>query len=65
MEDISVNDKPAIRIYAELVTETQGALLLDCEGDEKWIPKSVCRFNPAFNTVDIQEWWYKKEFENE
>lgn len=60
---INVNEKPAIRIQAELIAETGKALFLNCEGDEKWIPKGVCRFNPAINTVDIQEWFYNKNFE--
>ena len=60
---LNVNGRPAIRISAELITETQLALLLDCEGDHHWIPKGVCRFNPAANTVDIQEWFYHSKFE--
>lgn len=59
---ININGKPAIRVQAELVAETEKALLLNCEGDEKWIPKGVCRFNPASNTVDIQDWFYAKTF---
>lgn len=61
---IEVNGKAAFRIQAELKHETDKAYLLNCEGDEKWIPKGVCRFNPATNTVDIQDWWYGKNFPN-
>lgn len=59
---IEVNGKSALRINATLITETKLALLLDCDGDEVWIPKGVCRFNPAMNTVDIQDWFYAKTF---
>lgn len=59
---IEVNGKAAIRIQAELKAETERAYLLNCEGDDKWIPKGVCRYNPATNTVDIQDWFYGKTF---
>lgn len=60
--DIEVNGKSAFRIQAELIAETKLALLLNCEGDQHWIPKGVCRYNPATNTVDIQDWFYAKIF---
>lgn len=62
--EIEVGGRPAVRIFAEMKAETDKAYLMNCEGDEVWIPKSVCRYNPAADTVDIQDWFFTKTFPN-
>jgi hypothetical protein len=62
---IEVNGKPAIRITGFFVKSkiTPVAVLVNCDGDELWFPKSVVRDNHN-NSVDIQEWIYKQKFPN-
>lgn len=62
MDNTILNDKPAIKINAEFVTETQYAIYLDCEGDKIWFPKKHVKFNPADDTVLIEEWLYNDKF---
>lgn len=50
--------------YSEL-TEVSGqkAILFDLDGDEFWIPKSVCKVWKESKVVDILTWYYEKEIE--
>jgi hypothetical protein len=60
-----VNGKPAIKIKAKKLTTNRQktAALFDCEGDQKWFPLSVISYNSKDETLLIQEWKYKQEFE--
>jgi hypothetical protein len=60
-----VNGKPAIKIKAKKLATNKAntAALFDCEGDKKWFPLSVVRYNSKDETLLIQEWKYKQEFE--
>lgn len=61
-QSITVDNKPAIRIDAVWLKEAQSGLadLYECEGDEVWVPKSVCSYNSNTDELDIQEWFYFK-----
>jgi hypothetical protein len=64
MEIIEVNGKPAIRItgFIKRGTITKGgAVLVNCDGDEVWMPKGCVKDN-FDNTINIQEWLYKQKF---
>ena len=73
--DITLNGKPAIKVNAKRVTwgSTPKSVLYDIDGDEKWVPKSLCEFTPASrtNTVGhtpgtliVVEWKYNQMFPN-
>lgn len=49
-----------ITISAELVRETANAWLLNCEGDEVWMPKSQVRFRIADKSVTLPRWLKEK-----
>ena len=52
-------------ITAELVNETAGAWLLDCEGDQHWFPKSQVKFDSVKNSLDCPKWLLKEKFPKE
>jgi len=65
-------DDNMIKIEASIITETDKAWHMDCEGDKVWVPKSQCSFvldNPediqGTGTLSIPEWLYNKKFEDE
>ena len=75
--DITLNDKPAVKVNAEKVVwgNTNKASLYDIDGDEEWIPKSLCKFTQTGDphstekgnipgTLVIAEWFYNKLFPN-
>ena len=55
-----LNDKPAVKVFALKVQAVGQASLYDCEGDEVWVPNSVCQYNESEETLLIEEWWYVK-----
>ena len=57
-------DDPTI-IEATLVTETDKALLLDCEGDEHWFPKSQVNFDENKKELELPTWLFNKTFPDE
>ena len=58
------NDKELTTIKAELVRETDKAFLLNCEGDEVWLPKSQVTFDKEAKTVTLPEWLFNDKFPN-
>lgn len=51
----------------KLVKETEKAWLFDCEGDEIWLPKSLCRYKPedpvtGYGEVSVPDWLYEEKF---
>ena len=65
MSDIlRVNGQPAFKIFAECVTETAAAYLLDCEGDEIRFPKSTVVLNDD-GTALVTESMYNIKFGDE
>lgn len=58
---LNINGQRAVRINAEYVKETEKAILLNCEGDEQWFPKSSVRNNKD-GTWDVTEYMYNQKF---
>lgn len=56
-----LNDKPAVKIFAKKLTETNKAILFDCEGDQVWLPKNSIKVLTK-DTILIEEWLYKQKF---
>lgn len=54
-----------IIIQAELISQTEKAWHLNCEGDNKWFPKSVCKFSEEKNELEAPLWVLKEKFPNE
>ena len=76
MTQVTLKEKSAIKVNAMIVIwgVTPKAKLYNIDGDEVWIPNSLCEFteSPDNNknegdiegTLIIQEWFYKKLFPN-
>ena len=62
MSDIFLHKKPAVKIKAKLLRTWDHSNLYDCEGDKKWIPDKVCKYDDNEKTIIISQWWYDKEF---
>ena len=58
----TINGNSTVKINAELITKTDKAILLNCEGDEVWFPLSKVEYNED-KTVYIEEWLYDKLIE--
>lgn len=54
-----------IKIDAEFVRETPKSILLDCEGDLEWFPKSKVKFDNETNTLELPKWIHREKFPNE
>lgn len=63
IKQVLLEGKPAYKIKAVQIAQTPRAILFDCEGDDIWIPKSVCKPVPQDETVVILDWWYNKNME--
>lgn len=68
MEQLRLNDKPAIRIEGTFIKAYKSiktgkaSVLCDCEGDEVWFPKQCISINPD-GTILVEEWLYKAKVE--
>ena len=60
MNIIVLNDKPAVKIKAQLEWDNGKSILYNCEGDKVWIPKKVSQFNKEEGTLTIEKWFYDK-----
>jgi hypothetical protein len=72
MSEITLNGKRAVKVNAKHVTwgASDKALLFDIDGDERWVPRSVSKFDVTDSkkqegTLLIEEWFYKKLFPDE
>jgi len=65
VSNIFLHEKPAVKVNAKIVTwgVTDKAKLYNIDGDEKWIPNSLCEYNDKEKTLIIEEWFYNKLFE--
>lgn len=61
MQLLEVNNRPAVKIFAKKLNQTQNSILFDCEGDKIWIPKSCVKILTP-ETILVQEWMYKQKF---
>lgn len=52
-------------IHAEVIRTTDKAVLILHDGEEHWIPRSVCLEGDALETGDedliVADWWLEKE----
>jgi hypothetical protein len=66
MNDVFLHGKRAIKVNAQIVLwgVTPKAKLYNIDGDEQWIPNSLCEFDEKENTLVIEEWFYNKLFES-
>jgi hypothetical protein len=53
---------PATKINATVITKTDGAVYLDCEGDKEWFPLSTVELDEENGTVLIADWKYRDVF---
>jgi hypothetical protein len=61
---VSLQGERAVKVFGTKLTETPRAYYMDCEGDQLWIPKSVCKLVPKDKAIVIKEWWYNQNFTN-
>ena len=54
-----------IIIQAALISETDRAWYLNCEGDNKWFPKSDCEFSEEKKELKVPLWILKEKFPGE
>ena len=47
-------------VYDELKHKTDGAYLFVFHGEERWIPRSLCKLYPDDNRVLVQAWFVTK-----
>ena len=59
MENLVVNDQPAVKIKSKLIRRSEKSGYYNCEGDKVWIADSCCIYNDKEGTLLIQEWLYK------
>jgi len=59
---LTLNEKPATKITAERIKQSEKAIYLDCEGDYEWFPKQYIKYNHEEKTVVIEDWLYNKKF---
>jgi hypothetical protein len=64
MNETVLNGRPAIKVNAKHVMwgATDKAMLYDIDGDQKWVPRKVSKFNKQEGTLLIEEWFYNKLF---
>lgn len=55
---------PAVKINAKLVVRGKKSNLYYCEGDEVWIPNSLCQYDDKNKELLIQEWKYEQMVED-
>lgn len=61
--NLTVNNQPAVKIFARKLKELDKSILFDCEGDKVWLPKSCIKVVTR-ETILIQEWMYKQKFKS-
>lgn len=46
--------------FDELITETDGAWLIEVDGKRHWLPKSECEIDEKRNIMEGPEWLFEK-----
>ena len=54
--------KNGLIIKAVFIRETKDSLLLDCEGDVEWFPKSEVNFDADKQELEAPKWLLEKKF---
>ncbi len=59
-----LHGKRAVKVNAKYVLwgVSEKAKLYNIDGDEIWVPNSVCEYNKKDETLIIEEWFYNKLF---
>jgi hypothetical protein len=67
MPNIFLHGKNVVKVNAKKVMwgMTTRAQLYNIDGDEKWVPNSLCEYNDKEKSLIIEEWFYNKLFPNE
>jgi hypothetical protein len=58
---LRLNGVPAIRIAAIKIRDYNKSVLMDCEGDQVWLPLSKIKIEDK--TILIEEWLYNAKVE--
>lgn len=64
MNDIVLNDKPAVKIFAERLVKWQPSSKYDCEGTVMWLRNDYTEYNEKEKTLIIEEWYYNGRFKD-
>lgn len=62
---MSNDNNDTIIIDAQLITQTDNAWYLNCEGDYEWFPKSTCTFDAEKEELEVPKWLLRNKFPNE
>lgn len=54
---LRLNDKPAVKINGKEIRPYNNSTLVNCEGDEVWLPTDRIKIN-SDGTILIEEWLY-------
>ena len=57
--------KDGITIAAKLITQSNKAWFLNCEGDREWFPKAYCIFDEGKEELTAPRWILKSKFPDE
>jgi hypothetical protein len=62
-----LNGKRAVKVNAKPIMwgASNKARLYNIDGDEKWVPRSISKYNEKEGTLIIEEWFYDKLFPND
>lgn len=52
-------------VRGTVIRTTERAVLIDLDGDETWIPRSVCRdgehIDESWTEIEVANWWLRQE----
>ena len=67
MSNVFLHGKRAVKVNAKFILWgiTDKAKLYSIDGDEKWVPNSLCEYDRKNKTLVIEEWFYNKMFEDD
>lgn len=60
-----MSDQTTTIRFNKILSETDKAYYLDCEGDHKWMPKSQVTVDEKKKTVTMPDWLFAKSFPDE
>ena len=63
LKQVLLEGKPAYKISATRFLKRPKACCYICEGDEIWVPNSVCKYNGENSTLLVLDWFYRQNIE--
>lgn len=62
MSTILLHGRPAVKVNAKKVMwgGTAKAQLYNINGEEKWVPNSLSKYNDKKEVLTIEEWFYNR-----